>query len=40
MGKQEYRVIITAESKSADQLNRALDTLINKLPENIIVKLE
>ena len=40
MGKEEYRVIITAESKSADQLNMALGALINKLPENIIVKLE
>jgi molybdenum cofactor synthesis domain-containing protein len=40
MGEQEYRVIITAESKSADQLNRALDTLINKLPGDIVVKLE
>ena len=39
-GKQEYRVIITAESRSADHLNIALNDLINRLPGNIIVKVE
>jgi len=39
-GKQEYRVIITAESRSPDQLDAALNDLINKLPGNSIVKVE
>jgi molybdenum cofactor synthesis domain-containing protein len=39
-GKQEYRVIITAESRSSDLLNVALNDLINRLPGNSIVKVE
>ena len=39
-GKQEYRVIITANPRSEDDLNIALNDLISRLPVNIIVKVE
>ncbi len=39
-GKPDYRVIITAESKSAKSLDRALDDLLDRLPGDIIVRIE
>jgi molybdenum cofactor synthesis domain-containing protein len=39
-GNQEYRVIITAESRLPDQLDAALNDLMDKLPGNSIVKVE
>lgn len=40
LGKPDYRIIITAESKSHETLNRALEDLIKKLPENVLVRVE
>ncbi len=40
LGKQGYRIIITAESKSKISLNKAVDDLIKRLPGVIIVKTE
>lgn len=39
-GKQEYMVIITAESKSSNDLNTAVNDLIGKLPSEILVRIE
>ncbi len=40
VGIPEYRIIVTAESKSEGSLNKALDNLISKLPEDIVVRVE
>lgn len=40
IGKSDYRVMVTVESKSMDSLNKALDELIGKLPKNVLVKIE
>jgi len=39
-GQPEYSVLITAESKSEGPLNNAVDDLISRLPQNIIVRVE
>jgi len=39
-GEHEYRVIVTAESKSEKSLKKALNDLITGIPENILVKIE
>ena len=40
LGKPDYRVIITAESKFNDHLEKSLDELLDKLPKEIIVRIE
>jgi molybdenum cofactor synthesis domain-containing protein len=40
LGKTDYRVIITAEAKAEEPLNNALNELINRLPEDILVRVE
>ncbi len=40
LGEPDYRVIITADSKSNDHLEKSLDELLEKLPEEIIVRVE
>ena len=40
LGEPDYRVIITAESKYHDHLDKSLDELIDKLPQEIIVRIE
>jgi molybdenum cofactor synthesis domain-containing protein len=40
IGRPDYRVIITVESKSEKPMKKALDELINRLPEDIIVRVE
>ena len=40
VGNPEYRIMVTIESKSDASLNRALDDLKSKLPENILVRIE
>ena len=40
LGEPEYRVIITAESKYNDQLERSLELLLDKLPKETIVRIE
>lgn len=40
LGEPDYRVIITVESKFNDHLEKSLDELIGKLPEEIIVRVE
>ncbi|MBI4850123.1 MAG: competence/damage-inducible protein A [Nitrospirae bacterium] len=39
-GAKEYRVLITAESKSEGSLSKAVDDLLRRLPQDIIVKVE
>jgi molybdenum cofactor synthesis domain-containing protein len=36
----EYRIIITAESKSEVAVNRSIDELIRRIPDNIIVRIQ
>lgn len=40
LGNPEYRIIVTAESKSAEALNRAVDELIQRIPVDIVVRIE
>jgi FAD synthetase len=40
VGRDDYRVVITAESKSADSLKRAFDELTKILPKEIICGIE
>lgn len=40
LGKPEYRVIVTAESRSESSLNKAVDKLIKRLPESILAGVE
>lgn len=40
LGNPEYRIIITAESKSEDAVSRSMDELLRRIPENIIVKIQ
>lgn len=40
LGEPDYRVILTAESKSEDSLERSLDELVKSLPGEIIVRIE
>jgi FAD synthetase len=39
-GKPDYRILITAESKSEELLNKALESLLNVLPKEVLVKSE
>src|SRR5574340_618492 len=36
LGNPEYKIIITAESKSEEAVSRSMDELIRRIPENII----
>jgi len=38
LGREDYKVIITAESKSEEFLKKALSALIGSLPEDVIVR--
>ena len=40
LGEPDFRVILTAESKFSDRLEKALDELLEKLPQEIIVRIE
>ncbi len=40
LGQQDYMVIVTAETKSEESLNTALDELLEKLPEHVLVRVE
>lgn len=40
LGRDDYRVIVTAESRSEAPLEKAVEDLISRLPENIIVRIE
>lgn len=40
LGNPEYRIIITAESKSEDAVSRSMDELIRRIPENIIARVQ
>lgn len=40
VGNPEYKVVVTAECKSDDLLGKAVEALLKKLPEKIIVKIE
>lgn len=40
IGKPDYRVMITAESKMRESLEKALDDLTSRLPEDVIIKIE
>ncbi len=40
LGEEDYRIIITAESKSEAHLNSAVDKLLKLLPEETIVRIE
>jgi molybdenum cofactor synthesis domain-containing protein len=40
LGNPEYRIIITAESKSEDAVRRSMDELIRRIPENIIARVQ
>lgn len=40
LGEPDYRVIITAESKSHDYLEKSFDELLDKLPKEIVVRIE
>ncbi len=40
LGNPEYKIIITAESKLESSLNKAVDELIKRLPEDILVRVE
>jgi molybdopterin-biosynthesis enzyme MoeA-like protein len=40
LGEPDFRIIITAESKSEEPLRTALDDLINMLPEDLLVRIE
>jgi len=40
LGNPEYKIIVTAESKSKDLLNKAVDDLLKRLPETKVVRVE
>jgi molybdenum cofactor synthesis domain-containing protein len=40
LGKPDFKVIITAETKSEELLKTALDELIKRLPDDILVRVE
>jgi molybdopterin-biosynthesis enzyme MoeA-like protein len=40
LGKPDFKVIITAETKSEELLKTALDELINRLPGDFLVRVE
>ena len=40
LGETDFRVIVTAETKSRSTLDMALGELIHNLPENVLVKIE
>ena len=40
LGEPDYRVIITAESKLHDHLEKSLDELLEKLPREVVVRIE
>ncbi|GBD96366.1 MAG TPA: competence/damage-inducible protein A [Nitrospirae bacterium] len=40
LGKPGFRVIVTAEAKSEEPLTTALDELISRLPDDLIVRVE
>lgn len=40
VGNPEYSVVVTVESKSDASLNKALDWLMSRLPENMLVRVE
>jgi len=40
LGNPEYRIIVTAESKSEEALNRASEKLLRRIPGDIIVRVE
>ena len=40
LGEPDYRVIITAESKFHDRLDKSLDELLERLPKEIVVRIE
>ena len=40
LGKSDFRVIITAETKSEELLKTAMDDLLGRLPKNVLVRVE
>ncbi len=40
LGKPDYRVIITAESRSGESLDRALNELLDRLPGDVVTRIE
>jgi FAD synthetase len=40
LGEPQYRIIITAESKFEESLNKAVDELLRKLPADVIIGVE
>jgi molybdopterin-biosynthesis enzyme MoeA-like protein len=40
LGNPEYRVLLTLESRDADYLQRALDSLLERLPDEIVHRVE
>lgn len=40
IGESDYRIIITAESKFEESLNKAVDELLRKLPAEVIISVE
>ena len=40
LGQSDFRVIITAETKSQELLETAMDDLVGRLPENVLVRIE
>jgi molybdopterin-biosynthesis enzyme MoeA-like protein len=40
INEEDYRVLLTLESRDPDYVNRATDTLVNRLPTDAIHKIE
>lgn len=40
LGRDDYRIMITAESRSEEPLQKAVDDLIGRLPDDILVRVE
>jgi molybdenum cofactor synthesis domain-containing protein len=40
VGNPEYKVVVTAECKSGDLLDKAVEALVRQLPETMIVRIE
>ena len=40
IGNPEYKIVVTAESKSEHTLNKAVDDFTRRLPQDVIVKVE
>lgn len=40
LGNAEYKIIVTAESKSSGSLDKAVKDLLSRLPEDVIVRVE